>query len=296
MTSERDLLLYSLPPEGGADWDEFEAAFLGKKADCPPTADLIEAALGQPPESLRVHLAACDACRAWFDAYRRGLEEAGGEPEPGAPRGSLLEAFADGFETREASPLPPALAPTEAAPAAAGFASPSESGSIVLTGIFTMLLEGRTEEALQLLRPYLPDVLEAVGLDPSLADRLWGFIRQRLRGEPRSSPGSGPQWLREFARESLQFDDLPYRPNPDDWKPVIARCALRTVGNSPEEPEEVRRFLQAAIEHGVANSANLGLFRSAHPSRAGISEEECRWVMKKVRAKEKRVSRLFGLN
>src|SRR5262245_20115110 len=78
MTDERELLLSSLPP-AEADWAEFEARFLGKKPDCPLTADLIELAQGEAaPDAaarLREHLKGCDYCRGWAEAYRQGWDE-----------------------------------------------------------------------------------------------------------------------------------------------------------------------------------------------------------------------------
>jgi hypothetical protein len=257
MTNERDLLVYSLPPEGGVAWEEFEAAFPAKKPDCPLTADLIELAGGQADAvaaaRLGEHAAGCADCRASLEAYRRAGQEG---------------AEAD---------TPPA----------------EEPNSVVLTGIFTMLLAGRTEEALRLLQPYLPDVLAAVGLDPGLAGRLWEFLRQRLRSQPQASC---PEWLRAFARETLHCDDLPRRPRPEDWKPVIARCALRKVQDSPEETDGVRRLLQTAIDRGVTNPSYLDFLRVSGDPSGAVTGEECRRVIRKVSREEKRVARLFGLN
>jgi hypothetical protein len=296
MTNERDLLWYSLPPEGEAAWEEFEAGFLGKKPDCPLTADLIEYAQGQADAAVagrvKEHVPGCDACRTWLEAYQRGWAET--EENGPAPRGSLLEAFVAGFGAQQPA-LPAGPPPAVAAPPAAA-AAPQEPNSVVLTGIFTMLLAGRTEEALKLLKPYLPDVLAAVGLDPGLAGRLWDFLLQRLRERPRAAQAPAPEWVRDFAREALNFDDLPCRPRPEEWKPVITRCALRNVQTSPEESEDVRRLLQTAIERGVTNPSSLDLLRVSGGAAVAVSGEECRRVIRKVSREEKRVARLFGLN
>src|SRR4051812_38913820 len=78
MIGERELLTRSLPPEGPG-WAEFEARFLGKKAGCPLTADLIELAQGQGAADtavrLRRHFEECASCKNWFTAYRTGYEE-----------------------------------------------------------------------------------------------------------------------------------------------------------------------------------------------------------------------------
>jgi hypothetical protein len=261
MTSERDLLRYSLPPEGGAGWKEFEAAFPARKPGCPLTAELIELAQGladaETAARLHLHTVACASCRTLLETYRRVGDD---DRAADTPQGATVD----------------------------------EPNSVVLTGIFTMLLAGRTEEALRLLQPYLPDVLAAVGLDPALAGRLWEYLRQKLRTESQAAQTSCPEWLRDFAREALHRDDLPRRPKAEDWKPVIARCALRKVQSSPEETDDVRHLLQTAIDRGVTNPSYLDFLRlSGGPA---VSGEECRRVIRKVSREEKRVASLFGLN
>jgi hypothetical protein len=305
MIGERELLTRSLPPEGPG-WAEFEARFLGKKAGCPLTADLIELAQGQAPADtaarLHSHFAECESCKNWFAAYRAGYENPAASTLTDVPSGSLLDVFSAPPRPR---PAPPVSAPppkAEARPSAPpGKATSGPSGregfsSVVLTGIFTMYVAGRTQEALQRLRPYLPDLLEAVGLDPALHDRLWQFIGQRLDKEP-DQPPLFPDWLQDFARETLSLDELPCRPSAGEWDPVLTRGALRTVQASADEPEEVRQFLQEALVHGVESAEGLDLVRlSAAPFRTGISEVECRRLIRKVRKEQHRVSRLFGMN
>jgi hypothetical protein len=281
MTAERELLLFSLPPRD-ADWPAFEANFLGKKPGCPLTADLIEFARGESgPEAagrLKQHLAECDYCRRWVDASKAGREETAETEEPAAP-----------------------VAPAKTRPAAnpAPGSLPSEGlSSVVLTGFFTVLRAGRTQEACAMLRPYLPDILETAGLDPALADRLWRFLLQRIEEQgPHLPPSLFPGLLHDFAREALRFEALPCQPGPSDWQPVLARCALRAVQASLKEPEPVRQFLQAALDSGVQAPEGLNLFwMTAAPKRAGISEVECRRLITVVRGEQRRVSRLFGLN
>jgi hypothetical protein len=308
MTAERELLLFSLPPRD-ADWPAFEANFLGKRPDCPLTADLIEFAQGEsgPDAAARVnqHLAGCDYCKRWVDAYKAGWEEPAEAEEPAAPGGSLLEAFSFGSQERHEPGPAPSPRPAPVAPAKARPEPPDPGGlhseglsSVVLTGFFTVLRAGRTQEACAMLRPYLPDILETAGLDPALADRLWQFLLQRLKEQgPHLPPSLFPGLLHDFAREALRFDALPCQPEPSDWQPVLARCALRAVQASPKEPEPVRRFLQAALESGVEAPEGLNLFwMTAAPKRAGISEVECRRLITVVRGEQRRVSRLFGLN
>ncbi len=265
MTSERDLLRCSLPPEGDAAWEQFRAGFPPRNSDCPLTADLIECALGQADARVQQHVSGCDACRRLLEGFRRCEADEGNSSAP-------------------PEPLPEAQRTAE------------EPNSVVLTGIFTMLLAGRTEEALKLLRPYLPDVLAAVGLDPGLAGRLWEFLLQRLRERPRAAQAPAPEWVRDFARETLNCEDLPRKPRPEDWKPVITRCAFRNVQTSAGESEDVRRLLQTAIERGVTNPSSLDLLRLTGGFPGAVSGEECRRVIRKVASEEKRVARLFGLN
>lgn len=288
MTTERDLLLDSLPPEEGPAWKEFEAAFLGKAPGCPPTTDLIELAQGQANATaaarLRQHTAGCARCRSWLEAYHRGWEE-DDEAPPRAQEAALLETFATGLGASSLASAAPAAPSADQGP-----------NSVVLTGIFTMLLAGRTEEALGLLRPYLPDVLEAVGLGPGLAGQFWEFLLDRLHHQPRAAHASCPDWLRAFAHEKLGYDELPCEPRPEDWRPVIARCALRKVQAGPEETEEVRRLLQMAIDRGVTNPSYLDVLRRSAIPAGAVSGEECRRIIRKVSREEKRVARLFGLN
>jgi hypothetical protein len=69
------------------------------------------------------------------------------------------------------------------------------------------------------------------------------------------------------------------------------------VQEAPEEPEEVRQFLRAALDKGVDSAEGLDWFRQqAGPARAGIGEVECRRLIRKVRREQHRVSRHFGLN
>jgi hypothetical protein len=297
MINERELLLQSLPP-GEADWAEFEARFLHKLPDCPLTADLIEVAQGvaDPATARRVqeHLPACRFCGSWFHAFRGGLQELGGlEPGSGPPGGSLPDVFSD----RPDSPQPSApQASRPAAPARPGPPPPREFSSVVLTGFATLFLAGQTQKAFQLLRPYLPDILEAVGLDASLAGRLRQFLRERAEKEPRRPPALFPDWLREFARQTLRLEDLPVHPPAGDWEPVLVRGALRSVQEASPELE-VREFLQAALDRGVESPEGLELVRDLEERYLhSIPDNVCHDLIKKVRRVRRTVSPLFGLN
>jgi hypothetical protein len=305
MTTERNQLFLSLPfadPNG----EEFEAHFLGKTPACPLTADLIALAQGQADAEVaarvRPHLGICAYCSRWFKAYTEGWEETTDDSPPNSsPQASLLDLFSAGSRGRGQ----PAEAPLREAPeeqtstrALPPRATPPSDGpsSVVLTGIFTMLLAGRTEEALQRLRPYLPEILKALRLDPLLADRLWEFILDRLQQRPARAPLS-PGWLREFAQGTLPAAAVACLPESVDLDPVLARGAIRAVQTSPEEPAAVRDFLGAALEKGVQSPLELDLFRlSGDAAASRISDVECRFLIKKIRKEQNRVARLFVMN
>ncbi len=144
---------------------------------------------------------------------------------------TLLEVFCT--STNSAIAVPPTLpeppATTRQAPVheLANERLSTGLSSVVLTDIHTLIGVGRIQEALQLLHPYLPDVLEAVGLDQTLVDRLTQFLIERCSVEPRQIPASLPEWLQSFAREKLLFDSLPHQPTPEDWTTLVGHCALR---------------------------------------------------------------------
>jgi len=309
MISERDLLLQSLSPED-AGWAQFEAEFLGKGPECLLAADLIALAQGQVgPElaaGVQPHLDRCTYCTSWFDAYKKVREKS-------VPEGPHLPTAgeASSFDRVAAAPRPQPISTAAASglrpPAGARPKEPSRPpptprpsdgmSSIVLTGIFTLLLAGRTQEALSYLQPYLPEVLEALGLDPWLADRLWEYILERAQQQPAHSPALFPGWLRDFAQETLPGDGPRRLPESFNLKPVVARCALRAVQGSPEEPQEVRQFLQAALDRGLQSDAELELFNlSGRAEGPWISDPTCRRVMQKVRGEQRRVAPLFGIN
>lgn len=277
MISERDLLLQSVPPDD-AGWAAYEATFLGKSSECLLDADLIALAQGQvvpaPAAGLQLHLDRCAYCKSQLDTYKDGR----GQGVPNA--------------TPVAAALPQKLSRPRPAP------RPTEGmSSVVLTGIFTLLLQGRTQEALSYLRPYLPEVLEALGLKPGLADRLWQYILDRAQQQPGHSPALFPGWLQDFTREALPDTGCSSLPASFDLQPVVARCALRAVQASPEEPPEVRQFLQAALERGVRSDAELELFNlSGRAEGPWISDPACRRVIQKVRGEQRRVAPLFGIN
>jgi hypothetical protein len=296
MINERDLLLQSLTPTD-AEWAVFESRFRGKTPDCPLTADLISFAREQAPPELagriRPHLQACGYCHSWVLSCRRALAPDEPEEQAASPAVHASACLRPATIRDEQE--------TEHGPWPSGVPAKSEStpglSNVFLTGIFTMILKGRPQEALQLLQPYLPDVLTAVGLGPDLADRLWQFLVERLPSEPGGTPASLPQWLQSFAREKLRYPDLPHRPAAEEWKPIVARCALRCVQASREEPEPVRRFLEAALERGVKSVGGLDRFREKEEAyRTAISGEDLRDLINRVSREQKRVARLFGLS
>lgn len=277
MVTERDLLRACLTPEA-AGWAEFEKELLARTADCFPTGELIEFAEGTvgagTATRIRLHLPGCPHCSSWVSAYRDALSSEETEILVPSPSGSLMEAFA----SRHVNP-----------PRTGGLSN------MVLTGFATMFLAGRTREALDLLQPHLPDILEAVGLDPALSDRLRKFIRDRVERDEKLASSPFPQLLRTFAREELQRQALD-EPASEDWQPVLVRGAFRTVQSAATEGP-VRDFLQTALDRGLSEPAGLELLRLEEDVYANaISAQTCRDLINKVSKHQDRLSRLFGLN
>jgi DNA-binding transcriptional regulator LsrR (DeoR family) len=77
MSSEREILACSLPPEEGSTAAEFEKRLPRKGPDCPLSAELIRLAEGKsaPEVAARVndHLQGCEACRLAFQGFQRAL-------------------------------------------------------------------------------------------------------------------------------------------------------------------------------------------------------------------------------
>jgi hypothetical protein len=300
MSDERNLLRHGLPVEDDG-WAQFEARFLGRGADCPPAGALIALAQNSAddPGRLEAHLRTCPGCRSWLEAFRRGLQP----PAPEAPTPLPAGLRAAGKDSGGSRPGP---ARSPAPPGGAAEAGYPGLDSVVLTGIVTLLVSGRTEEALRVLRPFLADILEAVGLDRGLSEQLWQFLQDRLcrspvadaPGHPEGPPKPllAPQWLREFARDRLQFEDLPVAPETADWEPVLSRCALQRILSSAQPPA-VHEFLRAALERGVDSALGLEEFRlSEEHYRSRISDMESRRLIRRVRQEHDQFARLVGLN
>jgi hypothetical protein len=290
MANELDMLLASAPPRDAADFAAFEATFLGRKPDCLSTADLIRLALGQAEPGAarngRAHLTTCDSCRAIHDAYKQGLEE---EEPPITTAGSLLDEFsAKGERMTGLLPTSPPASPHPSSPAASG------SQSISLTNVGAMLLSGRWEEALELLRPCLAEFLDAVGLDPARSEDFFQFIRRRLASGPGLPPSGLPGWLEDFARTELSLRALPRRLEPHECEAVRNRCALLALRESSGEPEATRKFLTFALSQGVRSCEQLELIRLKTLSpEVSISDVECRDLIKRGRKQSKRFTPLF---
>jgi DNA-binding transcriptional regulator LsrR (DeoR family) len=96
MSNEREILAYSLAPEGASAEAEIKW-LLPKGADCPLTADLILLAKGETAPDvagrLKKHLEGCDACLASFRGFERALKRYHEDPvdppppEPATPAG-----------------------------------------------------------------------------------------------------------------------------------------------------------------------------------------------------------------
>jgi hypothetical protein len=289
MSNELDMLLASAPPRDAADFAGFEARFLNRQPGCLSTGDIIRLSLGQADprmaEDGQSHLKTCDTCRAIHDAYKLGLDEEESLPAGG----SLLDEFsAKGERMTDLVPVP------SPAPPLAGPSHASGSQSISLTNIGALLLGGRWEEALALLRPCLPEFLEAVGLDPLQSEGFFQFLHERL-ASGRGLPSSGlPGWLEDFARTELALRALPRRLAPLEWETIRHRCALLTLRESSGEPAATRDFLTRALNQGVRSCEQLDLIRLRDPSaQSRISDVECRDLIKRGRKQSKRFAPLF---
>jgi hypothetical protein len=272
MTSEIALLADSLLPEDPR-WEEFDRAVPTKGVDCPLTVELIEFAQGRcdalTADRVERHRRECRYCRLCLDVFLKQLPPASSTPQGETRAGGLS--------------------------ATAGNESDGEMSSLVLTGFATMFMAGRTHEALELLQPILPDILQAVGLEPDLCDQLRQFVRQRLEESTRRAPPPFPSLLRDFARERLERDvEMPR--NAEALRPIFVRGALRAVHADTRDPA-IQAFLQDAIDRGMISAEGLDLLRLEEETYATqIQARDSRRLINRVSKHERRLAELFGVN
>src|SRR5262249_44444082 len=106
-----------------------------------------------------------------------------------------------------------------------------------------------------------------------------------------------PDWLRAFARERLQLNDLPYCPPESAWEGVLTRCALRLVEAHPQQPKVVRELLQEALERRVELVEAVNAIRDRNPvySRS-IPETAWEKIRRRYLAERTSIAPLFGRN
>ena len=239
MTNERELLWESLPPDE-PEFAGYLETFLGRAKGCPSTADLMDYSLGQAgaerAAEVKGHLPNCRSCDRWVGAFRKGLHPMETTPPPRS--GSLLDGF-----SRPGTPKEPPL---------------SKPDSLVLTGVGSMISQGRIQDALKSLEPILPAILALVGLEPALCDRLREFIRERLEADPKDASPRIPAVVKAFG-ESLKRD-LEVPSDLDDWRPILFRGAVSNVLQRCENPTD-RAFLQTALDRGFSDTTSFDLVR-----------------------------------
>jgi hypothetical protein len=203
------------------------------RPDCPAPTDLMDVALGRAPSPVvnlvNEHLPGCGYCRTCVAAYQNSLRN----EEPTAAVPELVPAGPEGRldELRDAVPV--------------GYTEFAQSGE-------------RWPELADGLRPWLPYLLECVGLGPSYTDAMLRHVEQRIpiRADQRLSlllPG----WLVDFARAVRPTGAAPPRVTID--RPLVERLALRRVlepAGADETPAQ-RRFREAARAQGLESIDDL---------------------------------------
>jgi hypothetical protein len=233
MSDERDSLFDGLPPYGDDEaWARFQSALARRRRDCPFAGDLIELASG------RADPAAEPALREHLDgcSYCRALYE--------GYRRALEES-----------------------------AEPVAVGAEEEVGEFTDLkLSGNWAGLEDRLRPYVPEVLEHVGLDAALAEPLLRFILKEapdIKQQARRVRDLMPGWVEEFAR-TQKVGGLKAPLRREDWEALIERGAVRRVLREadPQEPDWARQFRELALGGGVCSQE--GLLRFAPEALASV--------------------------
>jgi hypothetical protein len=304
MNKELEMLVESMPPAGDdeAAWAEFEAALLGKRPDCPFSADLIELALGQAdPASaakLHQHLEGCTYCRTCFEAYQQAAEP-DSEPTAPATEGSFLEQFSVGLTATELLPNGPEESkPVEAAPPRQ---QPEPSAEGAPSGMTTLMDAGRWQELTDHLRPYLPAVLQTVGLDTTLADRLLMFIGQTARTSAKQGRRFRdllPDWLAAFA-QTCGLKELPRPLRREDWESIIERSALRLVLEEEPagEPDWAREFRRLARQEAAGSREDLLRIRLPEKyAQASALPVFRRQLLFRVQQEREKAAQLLELN
>lgn len=188
---------------------------LGKGPDCPFAGDLIELALGgvslAQASNLLLHLRGCDYCRACYAGYQKAAAR-----------------------NRPQEPDPPAVA----GPAAgdSGQNDPTE---------FDPATQADYVDLVRRLRPYVPALLGAVGLDTAQEAGFIAYIERtgtRMPGTPLN------ELLTQFASSSGQ--GLPRPADPDVLAAAICGQAVLVVRDHGEKApsDQLEEFRQQALK------------------------------------------------
>jgi hypothetical protein len=141
--------------------------------------------------------------------------------------------------------------------------TPGPTGS----GLTGLALGGDWEQFAARLEPYLPFVLQGMGLDLALVKEALPFVVERART---ISPGQRirdllPAWLGELARREVRT------PTTEEWHALVERAALAIVlSNKPAgEPPWATRFRDQAL--GTPLTSWQDVERLAAPAEAAPS-------------------------
>jgi hypothetical protein len=271
MSSGHDPWLSDWLSDGGEEsWGEIAAREAGKRSDCPYDGDLIELAMGQATaadaDRLNTHLADCSYCRASYEAYCRGLEHRQ-TPPPHLAEGVVLD-----------NPTPP---------------DSNSHFAALVTGLITTVLEGRSDDALQLLRQCLPDILSALNANPALADDLAQQILDLVKNGNPQSRRSVLDALSQSVREG---------PAPTNLEPVLTNAVesslLRVALEKGQDGESAsQRHLREEGLRSLKDRRLMSLNDWLRLSQNASSQDQpyCRKVTAKVeKQRNDLMSLVFG--
>ena len=215
--------------------------------------------------------------------FRAALTTQHQDPDRAPAEGSLLAALT----RRPTQPVGDALP--------APLPMKVQTGGTEITNVLALVLAGQVEEALQRLQVFLEDVLSEVGLDPAQADSFRQFLASRL-GQAAKAGLLFPDWLRAFAREQLQLDDLPFCPPLAGWKEIADRATMIQVKSATNQTEPIRQLLKDALDTRVKSLRGLRVLRDENPNYQTIPEPVFEHLAKRLEAERKGLDKLFGLN
>jgi hypothetical protein len=181
----------------------------------------------------------------------------------------------------------------------------SETSPETTPGTFTNLaVGGRWPELADRLRPYLPEVLQAVGLDVALAGPLLKFIQEQARSttlQGRHFRQLLPVWLNEFAAAHGKEMARPLRQ--EEWeailRPIVERTASRIILEEEPagQPSWAREFRRIALERRAGSLQDLLLIELPEESVPALALGSFRRdLATRIDRKRETALRLFELN